>query len=168
MGQVAGKYKVRKQETLAMSLSSGVLGEGRAAVARAIAALSNVASPQIIGAQIDSAAMSTKNVNSSNLVDVLVRDDGGAQDEDGGPRIAWQWRYKDAWRDYPAFLSARIEAEFILGAAMMTLTHSNTEGRTVKIDFSTMQQNDESSGTFRAVRRQDLTTLVASSSKANL
>merc|ERR1711870_130764 len=71
---------------------------------------------------------------------------GGNHKVDQGHTAVWQWMHDIGWRNYPAFFNNQIEEEFGTGATMMTLSHPKYEGRTVEVNFETMQQHDKTTG----------------------
>jgi len=83
-----------------------------------------------------------------------AEEDSCASLPDTGQLVQWQWKHKLGWHAYPDHLNDKIEAAVKSGVSIMTLTHAEVEGRTVEIDFTTMQQHDRSTGVARAVQRQ--------------
>lgn len=78
---------------------------------------------------------------------LLERSNNAAQDA-----IQWQWRdEKGIWRPYSLVDSRIIEAAHQSSGEEISLS---TMGRTYTIDFHTMQQINEDSGTTRAVQRK--------------
>ncbi|XP_056006148.1 E3 ubiquitin-protein ligase TRIP12-like isoform X3 [Ostrea edulis] len=79
--------------------------------------------------------------------------------------VSWQWRDdRGVWHPYTSIDGKIIEAAYQSGEDEMSL---NTMGRSYTIDFNTLQQINEDTGTARAVQRKANVTTGGSQSAAS-